>query len=126
MRTILALLFKLAATFVAAWVAFNLVDLNSFGMISVVAVTGTVLNYLLGDLVILPSMGNVTASIGDGVLGAATAYVVDIFSYNFNASATGLIIFAAIIAVAEYFFHIYLIKDEKVAPNNFHKEPPME
>lgn len=126
MRTILALLFKLAATFIAAWIAFTLVDLNSIVMITLVAVIGTVLNYLLGDLVILPSTGNVTASVGDGVLGAAVAYVVDLFSYNFNASATGLIIFAAIIAVAEYFFHIYLIKDEKVAPNNFHREPPME
>lgn len=126
MRTIMALLLKLVVTFAAAWVAFNLVDLNSLSMISVVAVAGTVLNYLLGDLLILPSTGNITASVGDGVLGAAVAYVVDLFSYNFNASATGLIIFAAIIAVAEYFFHIYLIKDEKVAPNNFHKEPPME
>lgn len=126
MRTILALLFKLAATFIAAWIAFTLVDLNPIVMIALVAVIGTVLNYLLGDLVILPSTGNVTASVGDGVLGAAVAYVVDLFSYNFNASATGLIIFAAIIAVAEYFFHIYLIKDEKVAPNNFHREPPME
>lgn len=126
MRTIIALLFKLAATFTAAWVAFNLIDLNTIGMIYIVAVVGTVLNYLLGDLVILPSTGNIIASIGDGVLGAAVAYVMDLFSYNFNASATGLIIFAAIIAVAEYFFHIYLIKDEKVAPNNFHREPPME
>jgi uncharacterized membrane protein len=126
MRTIMALLFKLVATFIASWVAFNLVDLNTIGMISIVAVIGTVLNYLLGDLVILPSTGNITASIGDGVLGAAVAYVVDLFSYNFNASATGLIIFAAIIAVAEYFFHIYLVKDEKVAPNNFHREPPIE
>jgi hypothetical protein len=126
MRTIIALLFKLVATFTAAWVAFNLVDLNTIAMISIVAAIGTVLNYLLGDLVILPSTGNITASIGDGVIGAAVAYVVDLFSYNFNASATGLIIFAVIIAVAEYFFHIYLIKDEKVAPNNFHREPPIE
>ncbi len=126
MRTIMALLFKLVATFIAAWVAFTLVDLNSIVMISLVAVIGTVLNYLLGDLVILPSTGNIMASVSDGVLGAAVAYVVDLFSYNFNASATGLIIFAAIIAVAEYFFHIYLIKDEKVAPNSFHREPPME
>jgi uncharacterized membrane protein len=126
MRTIMALLFKLVVTFIAAWIAFTLVDLNSIMMITLVAVIGTVLNYLLGDLVILPSTGNITASVSDGVLGAAVAYVVDLFSYNFNASATGLIIFTAIIAVAEYFYHIYLIKDEKVAPNNFHREPPME
>lgn len=126
MRTVMALLFKLITTFIASWVAFTLVDLNSITMISIVAVIGTVLNYLLGDLVILPSTGNIIASVGDGVLGAAVAYVVDIFSYNFNASATGLIIFAAIIAVAEYLFHIYLLKDEKVAPNSFHREPPME
>ncbi|MEL7646692.1 MAG: DUF2512 family protein [Sedimentibacter sp.] len=126
MRTAIALLMKFAATFAASWAAFSLIDLNPIGMITLVAAAGTILNYLLGDLVILPSMGSVTASIGDGVLGAAAAYVIDMFSYNFNASASGLIVFAAIIAAAEYFFHIYLISDEKVAPNNFHREPPME
>jgi hypothetical protein len=126
MRTVMALLFKLVVTFIAAWIAFTLIDLNSIMMITVVAVIGTALNYLIGDLVILPSTGNITASVADGVLSAAAAYVVDLFSNNFNASATGQIIFAAIIAVAEYFYHIYLIKDEKVAPNNFHKEPPLE
>ena len=126
MRTIMALLFKFVACFVAAWIAFGVIDANPLSMIAIIAVAGTVLNYLLGDLVILPSMGNITAAIGDGVLGAATAYVVDLFSYSFNASVTGLIVFAAIIAVAEYYFHIYLFKDEKVAPNSFHREPPME
>lgn len=126
MRTAIALLMKFAAAFAASWVAFSLIDVNPIGMITLVAAAGTILNYLLGDLVILTSMGNVTASIGDGVLGAAAAYVIDMFSYNFNASASGLIVFAAIIAAAEYFFHIYIINDEKVAPNSFHREPPME
>ena len=126
MRTIMTLLFKFVTCFAAAWISFGVIDANPLSMIAIIAVAGTVLNYLLGDLVLLPSMGNITAAIGDGVLGAATAYVVDLFSYSFNASVTGLIVFAAIIIVAEYFFHIYSFNDEKVAPNSFHREPPME
>lgn len=126
MRTTIALLFKFVATFVAAWASFSLIDQNPTAMILAVAFLGTFLNYILGDLLLLPSMGNTISAIGDGILAAATAYVVDLFSYNFSTSATGLIVFAAIIAAAEYFFHIYLIYDEKVAPNEFHKEPPIE
>ncbi|NYB76033.1 DUF2512 family protein [Sedimentibacter hydroxybenzoicus DSM 7310] len=126
MRTTLVILAKFLITLVASWVSFIIIDVNSFEMVLMVAIAGTVINYALGDLVILPSMGNVIAAVGDGILAAATAYLFDMFSYNFITSATGLIIFAAIIGTCEYFFHIYLIKDDKVQPNEFHREPPLE
>lgn len=126
MKITMALLYKFLVTLLASWASFNLIDQNSINMILMISLTGTVINYILGDLYILPSMGNVIASIADGILAAAIAYMVDIFSYNFVASATSLIVFASIIAGAEYFFHIHLLKDDKVSPNEFHREHPLE
>ncbi|WP_312698794.1 DUF2512 family protein [Sedimentibacter sp.] len=126
MRTTLVLLSKFLITLIASWISFFLIDANSLEMVLIIAAAGTIVSYALGDMVILPSMGNVIASAGDGILAAATAYLFDMFSNNFVTGATGLIIFAAIIGACEYFLHIYLIRDDHVQPNEFHKEPPVE
>lgn len=126
MKTAITLIYKFITTFIAALLAFAFLDKNQMSIIVIVALAGTVLKYLLGDLFIFPTMGNVFASIIDGVLASVTAYVFDLFSTNFFTSSTGLIIFAGLIAAAEYFFHIYLIKHENVAGNEFHREPPLE
>lgn len=126
MRKTMVLLFKFITTFIAAWAAFQVIDQNPMNIIWLVAFAGTILKYILGDLFIFPTMGNVFASIIDGVLAATTAYVVDLFTNNFTTSTTGLIIFAAIIAASEYFYHIYLMKSENVTRNEFHREPPIE
>lgn len=126
MRTTMTLLYKFITTFIAAWMAFAVIDQNFFSIIVIVALAGTFLKYILGDLFIFPSMGNILASIIDGVLAAVTAYIFDLFSTNFSTTSTGLIVFAALISLAEYFFHIYLMKNEKVTRTEFHREPPVE
>lgn len=126
MRSTTALLLKFISTFIAAWAAFQVIDQNSISMIFIIALIGTVFKYILRDLFIFPTIGNTIASIIDGVLASTTVYVFDLFANNFSTSATGLIIFAAIIAFSEYFFHIYITKDEKDKKNEFHREPPME
>ncbi len=116
-RTTTALLVKLIITFAAAWVAFTLVDGNTMGWALWVATLGTIINYVVGDLLVLPSLGNVIASVGDGLMAAIIAYAIDAFSVNFATSFTSLLIFAIIVTVAEFFFHMYLKNDDKVAPN---------
>lgn len=126
METTKKLLYKFITTFIAAWLAFALIDQNITGIILIVALAGAILKYMLGDLFVFPSLGNILASAIDGVLAAVTAYIFDLLSTNFSTSSTGLIIFAALIAVAEYGFHIYLLKNEKITRNEFHREHPME
>lgn len=115
-RTTLALLFKFVMTFAAAWVSFGLMDGNTFGWLFIVALSGTALNYLLGDLLVLPAFGNIVASIGDGVMGAVLAYFISVLSRDFRISSMSLVTFGGIILIAEYFFHIYLKRSDKVAP----------
>ena len=77
---------------------------------------GTALNYLFGDLFVLPKWGNLGASIVDGILAIGLAYIVDLAVPAFTTSAAGLLIFGALVAVGEYLFHQYLKRSEKVAP----------
>lgn len=115
-QTTTALLAKLGMTFVAAWLTLGFMDENTLGPILVTAIVGTVLNYLIGDLGVLPRLGNVIASLGDGVMAAFVAYIVSLLFPAFEISSNSLLVFAAIVAVAEYFFHMFLYRSEKVAP----------
>lgn len=112
-RTTVALIVKFLATLAASAIAFS-----SWGAswVVVVALMGTVLNYLLGDLVILRRFGNFTATIGDGLLAMATAYILGLLSRTFDPRFSSLLVFGVVVAVAEYFFHNYLLRDRKVAP----------
>ncbi len=112
-----ALLMKFVLTLGAAWVSFSLFANATFTSVLIIAIAGTLLNYLIGDLFVLPNFGNIMASIGDGGLAALTAYVISRFTYGFAATATSFVVFAVLISIAEYFFHIYLLKSDDVAPN---------
>jgi len=116
MRTSIALVVKYVLTFIAAFIAFDVLLNNDMSWIIFLALAGTVLNYLIGDLLVLPSMGNLFASIGDGFLAGLTAYILDLLVPEFTTTWTTLLWFGILVAVGEFFFHMYLKRDEKVAP----------
>lgn len=111
-----ALLTKFLLTFAASAVAFSVFDRNSLGWALAIAAAGTVLNYIIGDLGILPRAGNFVASLADGGLAALTALAIDRMSASFNTDTGSLVTFGILVGVAEYFFHNYLLRSRKVAP----------
>lgn len=115
-NTAIALIVKLVITFVAALIAFTLLMDNPWSWILGVAVVATALNYLVGDLFVLPKYGNIIASIGDGIMAALVAYIASLISPLFQVTLLALLLFAVLIAVGEYFFHQYLQRSEKVEP----------
>lgn len=121
MNTFRVLLVKFIMTFIMAIVAFSFFDVNPAGLVLLVALIATAGNYLVGDMYVLPAMGNVMASIGDGILGAILAYIVSLVTAAFDVSIASLFIFAVLIAAGEYFFHPYLLRAKNVAPG---QEPP--
>ncbi|ACL70315.1 DUF2512 family protein [Halothermothrix orenii] len=112
--TLKALISKFVITGIAALIAFYAT--SDFTWIIVVSLLGTTLNYLVGDLLVLPNFGNVLASIGDGSMAAITAYIVDLIAPAFDVTTSSLVLFGLLVAVGEYFFHIYLKRSKKVAP----------
>lgn len=115
-NTFYALVVKFLMTFVASLVAFSLFDVNPWSWPFVVALVGTVVNYLIGDLLVLPAFGNVVASVGDGIMAAILAWIVSFVIPAFTLNIVSLVIFAILIAIGEFFFHRYLESSKKVAP----------
>ncbi len=117
-KTATALLVKFIMTFVFALIALTfLVDNNAWDWVFWVALVATALNYLVGDLLVLPKFGNIIASVADGVVAALTAYIIDyLVPTAFQTSFTALALFGVLVAVGEYFFHQYLQRSEKVEP----------
>lgn len=116
-KTWMALLTKFLMTLVAAYLALTLIGGATFTQVLVIAVIGTALNYLLGDLVILPAGGNITASIVDGLMAAILAYaVIRVWGVTDAVNWWSLAVFFVLVAVFEYFFHNYLKKSDEVAP----------
>jgi uncharacterized membrane protein YcaP (DUF421 family) len=117
MKTAGALISKYVFTLACAAIAFRRISaVDRWPWILAVALVGAIACYLLGDLRILPRYGNTTAAIYDGVLAAAIAYVVASLVPTIKVTHLSLLIFALLVALVEYFFHICLLRSEKVAP----------
>ena len=108
-KTTTALIIKLVMTFVASWIAVSLIAGNNWTWALIVAVLGTLVNYLLGDLYVLPNYGNIVASIADGVLAMVLLFLVDMATTGLRVNGTAYLVLGVLIAAGEYFFHNYLI-----------------
>ncbi|MDI9476258.1 MAG: DUF2512 family protein [Natronincolaceae bacterium] len=115
-KTTGALLFKFLMTLVVSGIAFNIIGGNTFGWVFLIAILGTVIDYLAGDLLILPKVGSFIGAIINGVLAALIAIVVAMVAPAFTITTHSVLAFAVLVAVGEYFFHQYLLKADKVEP----------
>ncbi len=100
-------------TLIFAAIAFITLINNAWSWVLLVALAGTAINYWVGDLMVLPKYGNIVASLGDGVMAALVAFIVDLLVVPFRTGLSSLVLFAVLIAVGEYFFHQYLRRPEK-------------
>lgn len=115
-NTAMSLIIKFVLTFAAAWLAFGMIEGNPLTYIFILALLGTALNYVLGDLFVLPNFGNIVASIGDGAVAAVTALIFSTLVMNFRTNGASLATFFVIVALAEYLFHMFLKNSDTVAP----------
>ncbi len=115
-QTTKALIVKFLMTFILAGLIFTLMNNNTWGWAFVVGLVGTIANYLLGDLLILPKLGNFVASVCDGILAILVAYLVDVLTPAFNTTIGSLALFGILVLIGEYFFHQFLLRSDKVEP----------
>ena len=113
--TIKSLFLKFLLTFIASWIAFRLFSTNPLSWILTFAIIGTVVNYIAGDLLVLPGLGNAFATIGDAAMAILLAYILDLFSSTFDTTVISLIILGILIALSESFFHNYLRNHDRVS-----------
>ncbi|NLJ56221.1 MAG: DUF2512 family protein [Firmicutes bacterium] len=115
-ETTRALLFKFLMTLIITGIALGIIAGNAFKWVILVAILGTVIDYLAGDLLILPRVGSLIGAIINGGLAALIAIAVAMAAPAFTATTFSVLVFAVLIAVGEYFFHQYLLKADKVEP----------
>ncbi|MZP29979.1 DUF2512 family protein [Heliobacterium undosum] len=115
-HTATALFAKFLMTLVVSGITLGYIAGSTWWGILLFSVAATALNYLLGDLIVLPRMGNLIASAGDGLLAAVTAYVLTFFITGLRTTTPALVLLALLVAIGEYVFHMYLRADRKVQP----------
>lgn len=79
-NTLTALLIKLIFTFFAAWFAFSYIGGNTLGWVILTSAAVTILSYFIIDLIVLPSFGNLAASVLDGLLAGLTAFIISLLA----------------------------------------------
>jgi len=95
----------------------TLVGTATLTEVLIIAVVGTAINYLLGDLVILRASSNTWASVVDGLVAAVLAYaVMEGMGTVTRMDYWAILIFGVLVAGCEFFFHNYLKESEEVAP----------
>ncbi len=110
------LLVKFIMTLAIAIIAFSILDVNPFGWVLLVALVVTAVNYLVGDLYILPNYNNIAASIADGIMGGLLAVIVGLLTPAFAPGTGALIAFAVLTGIGEYIFHPYMMENTNVSP----------
>jgi hypothetical protein len=116
LKTWMTLVIKYILTFVAGYLTLSLIDGNAVWEVLLIALAVTALNYGVGDLMVLPTYGNIVASVADGLMAGIVAYIIALLWAEVTVSFLALLIFAVLIAIGEYFLHIYMKSSEEVAP----------
>ena len=116
MRTYSALGIKFLLTLVIAGIATLLTGIFNLGLIFVVAVVVTLVNYIFGDMLVFPATGNIIASIADGGIAGFLAYVTA-NGFPLENVIGFAVTFGILIMVGEYFFHKYVLKGKKFSTN---------
>lgn len=80
----------------------------STGQALAVGLVSTALLYLTGDLIILPLLGNLAATIADFGLATLIVWFSPLYTGARSVTLGTALMLAAAIGVAEYFFHRYL------------------
>ncbi|HSU79963.1 MAG TPA: YndM family protein [Candidatus Angelobacter sp.] len=110
MRTLMVLVMKFVCALIAFTVGLNLFFNATITEIISFSLLTTLVSYFLGDLLILPNLGNATATVVDFILTYVVIWVFgSVVLHNYLQIAWGSILSAAIITLGEIFIHYYLI-----------------
>ncbi|WP_010649904.1 DUF2512 family protein [Oceanobacillus massiliensis] len=107
-----ALAIKGVMTLVVLYLVLGLGFEMSFGNVFLITLILGIVSYAVGDLYILPKTSNMTATTADLGLAFLVIWLLGMALTDMAAGtlAGAAIISALIMAIGEYFFHIYILK----------------
>ncbi|MFS0644224.1 DUF2512 family protein [Siminovitchia sp. 179-K 8D1 HS] len=112
-----ALLWKAIMVFPVVWIILSLFNTVTFWHSTLLGIVLLLLSYFLGDMMVLPKMGNITATLGDFVLSLIVIWGgLNLLGYS---EAFGEALFTSIVlAIGEYFYHLWLERTQFRKPAN--------
>ncbi|RST74085.1 DUF2512 family protein [Siminovitchia acidinfaciens] len=112
-----ALLRKAILTLPFVWVILSVFNDVSFVHSTILGIVLGLISYFLGDLMILPRMGNTSATVGDFFLTLIVIWGgLNLFGYD-EAFGESLLT-AIVITIAEYFFHLWMERTQLSGPRH--------
>lgn len=117
MKQTTALIIKFLMTAAILEVVLLLLSELTFGSVLWIALTVTIIGFLVGDLFILPATNNLVAVIGDMGLSLVIIYLFNFFWNTNDIPFLSALIAAAVIGAGEWFFHKSI--DRQVEDDNF-------
>lgn len=109
-----SIVIKFIFTLAVAGIAFTALEPNTWGWVFLIGVIATIVNFIVGDMFILPKYDTIIASIADGVLAIIIAAIIWGLVPGFVASAISLVLFGVLVGLAEFFYHQHLLVSDKV------------
>ncbi|MCD8511385.1 MAG: YndM family protein [Bacillus sp. (in: Bacteria)] len=123
MKHLNVLVIKFLVSFLVFWISLGLFFEASLGVILSFSLLVTFVAYFLGDLVLLPRLGNNNAVIVDFFLTYLIVWIFGaFFLHSYMQIAWGSIIAATLIAGSELFVHSYILKTLPIKKIRLEKE----
>ncbi len=110
MKHVYALLVKFAVVAVVLEIILGFLTNLNFVEILYVALTVTLVAYVIGDLLILPISNNTVATLADAGLAVFIVYIYNYIWVDSIITFATALIAGAVIGLAEWFFHKYVAR----------------
>ena len=113
-----AMAIKAVMTLIVFWIILGAIYGMSFWpMILLTTVILGVISYFVGDLITLPAVGNMMATLSDLVFVFFGVWLLGMWLTDTTGgtAAMAAIVSAIVIGIGEYFFHIYMIKSGPIS-----------
>ncbi|HWT74634.1 MAG TPA: DUF2512 family protein [Mobilitalea sp.] len=117
MRHISALIVKFIMTAIILEIALLLLSRLSFGNILWVSLVVTAISYLIGDMVILPAINNLVATLADMVISFVVIYMFNFFWNTNDIPFLSALVAGVALGAGEFFFHKLI--DRKINDDDF-------
>jgi uncharacterized membrane protein len=117
MKHVSSLLIKFIIVALVIAVVLNTLTTITLSETLLISAAVTIISYIIGDLLILPTTNNTIATFADIGLSLLTIYMFNFIWNTIRISFIHAFITAVVIGVGEWFFHKYVVNNV-VAKNN--------
>ncbi len=124
MQHVKALAIKLPSIFIILWAILSGIFGVSIGNVLMLTVVFGLIEYIVGDLVLLRYTNNLVATMGDFGLALFMFWFMLGNMTTINDAFTASLIASIGVTVFEYFFHIYVYRNVYTHDDDQNREPP--